>query len=450
ADFIDSTPMESILTVPAVWSDKAKNDTLQCAVKAGFGDVNKIRLIAEPEAAAVYTFHQLPEFSVQRGHVFITVDAGGGTVDLTTYQVHETKPTLRVDEIIIGDGGLCGSVYLNRRFEDIVKLKIGDELGKLSRVKALEALDDIQRVFNDDVKPNFGVSDDEKKEYEVPVPAEIEDSGNLGIRDGKLVISTAEMKDVFDPVISFIVQLIIGQLERIDAAPGHLKVAAILLVGGFGSSEYLRKYIENHFSGEDGMPAIKVIQPVNAWSAVTRGAMLRGIQGDIVETRIIRHHYGVVARTPWNVDIHEKGDKRRQAEQNKYFDATEQKLFCDNVMTWYVKKGDKFSSKRIITFDFYRAITNLNNLVFSTNLVVYTGRGDEAPYFVDSDCRTVATLSSDLSSIPHSQFDVVNSGNGDWYKVSYDIEMTFETTINFRLKFKGKVMGECLGVEYKG
>jgi len=81
---------------------------------------------------------------------------------------------------------------------------------------------------------------------------------------------------------------------------------------------------------------------------------------------------------------------------------------------------------------------------------VYTGRGDEAPYFVDSDCRTVATLSADLSSIPHTQFDIVNSGNGNWYKVSYDIEMTFETTINFRLKFKGKVMGECLGVDYKG
>jgi len=339
--------MESILTVPAVWSDKAKNDTLQCAVKAGFGEVNKIRLIAEPEAAAVYTFHQLPEFSVQRGHVFITVDAGGGTVDLTTYQVYETKPTLRVDEVIVGDGGLCGSVYLNRRFEDIVKTKIGNELGKLSRVRALEALDEIQRVFNEDIKPNFGVTEDEKREYEVPVPAEFEDNDEIGIRDGKLVISTAEIKIVFDPVISIIIQLIIGQLELIDAAPGHLKVAAILLVGGFGSSEYLRKYIENHFSGEDGMPAIKVIQPVNAWSAVTRGAMLRGIQGDIVETRIIRHHYGVVARTPWNEEIHEKGDKRRQAEQNKYFDATEQKTFCSNVMTWYVKKVSSGVSLRL-------------------------------------------------------------------------------------------------------
>jgi molecular chaperone DnaK (HSP70) len=51
--------METILTVPAVWSDKAKSDTLQCAHRAGFGEMDKIRLITEPEAAAVYTFHQV-------------------------------------------------------------------------------------------------------------------------------------------------------------------------------------------------------------------------------------------------------------------------------------------------------------------------------------------------------------------------------------------------------
>jgi molecular chaperone DnaK (HSP70) len=51
--------MQTILTVPAVWSDKAKSDTLRCAELAGFGEREKIRLITEPEAAAVYTFNQV-------------------------------------------------------------------------------------------------------------------------------------------------------------------------------------------------------------------------------------------------------------------------------------------------------------------------------------------------------------------------------------------------------
>jgi hypothetical protein len=45
--------------------------------------------------------------------------------------------------------------------------------------------------------------------------------------------------------------------------------------------------------------------------------MLRAIQGDIVETRIIRHHYGVEMKQEWNPHVHEVPDKRRTAEANK-------------------------------------------------------------------------------------------------------------------------------------
>jgi hypothetical protein len=45
--------------------------------------------------------------------------------------------------------------------------------------------------------------------------------------------------------------------------------------------------------------------------------MLRGLQGDIVETRIIRHHYGIDIREEWDPKVHEVPDKRRTAESNK-------------------------------------------------------------------------------------------------------------------------------------
>lgn len=45
-----------------VWSDKAKDLTLQAAKAAGMGVGNsEIRLIAEPEAAAVHCFQQFKE-----------------------------------------------------------------------------------------------------------------------------------------------------------------------------------------------------------------------------------------------------------------------------------------------------------------------------------------------------------------------------------------------------
>lgn len=53
----DTTPQECWITLPAIWSDEAKDATLSAARKAGFGSRvgDEIFTIAEPEAAAIYT-----------------------------------------------------------------------------------------------------------------------------------------------------------------------------------------------------------------------------------------------------------------------------------------------------------------------------------------------------------------------------------------------------------
>ncbi|PVH69876.1 actin-like ATPase domain-containing protein [Cadophora sp. DSE1049] len=439
-DFIDSTPIEYILTVPAVWSDKAKSDTLWCASQAGFGAMDKIRLITEPEAAAVYTFTTLPEYSVKKGEIFITCDAGGGTVDLTTYKVAADAPMLRLDEITEGDGGLCGSVYLNRRFEELVRKKIGNQLDALPKTVSLEAVGQIQRHFNEEIKPDFGISDDSEKTYAIEIPSSIKDDNSEGIKDGCLTITSEELKEVFDAVIRMIFQLIIGQMERLEEA-GGLTAFAILLVGGFGSSEYLRKQIEEHF-GDD----VKVIQPVNAWSAVTRGAMLRALQGDIVETRIIRSNYGIMVREPWDPAIHEIPERERVAAKNKVFEENEQEWKCTNVMRWYTKKGDEFSKRKVVSFPFFQTKSDLNDLVFTVGLLAYNEPG-EVPYFWNTNCKTIVTLKADLSTVPKSSFEVVSGSKGDYYKIWYTIEMSFEAAISFRLIYQREVLGE-LTVDY--
>lgn len=88
--------METIFTVPAVWSDKAKSDTLQCVHQAGVrrarpdqghhgaGGGSRVHLPPGSSSAAPYSYRanaeELPDFSVNEGDVFITCDAGGGTV----------------------------------------------------------------------------------------------------------------------------------------------------------------------------------------------------------------------------------------------------------------------------------------------------------------------------------------------------------------------------------
>lgn len=53
ANFVDETVVEFVLTVPAVWSDAAKNATLLAAERAGMGSRHELQLISEPEVAYI-------------------------------------------------------------------------------------------------------------------------------------------------------------------------------------------------------------------------------------------------------------------------------------------------------------------------------------------------------------------------------------------------------------
>lgn len=63
----DHTALEFVITVPAMWPDWAKAKTLSCAEEAGFGKTSKIRIISEPEAAAMHALRASNPHGVERG-----------------------------------------------------------------------------------------------------------------------------------------------------------------------------------------------------------------------------------------------------------------------------------------------------------------------------------------------------------------------------------------------
>jgi hypothetical protein len=60
-------------------------------------------------------------------------------VDLIAYKIIANNP-LRVEESAVGTGGLCGSAFLNYRFEDHVKSRIGEEAYHSLRQKKPKSL----------------------------------------------------------------------------------------------------------------------------------------------------------------------------------------------------------------------------------------------------------------------------------------------------------------------
>lgn len=61
---VEEMEMQYVLTVPAIWSDKAKDATLNAALKARIPQRN-MTLVSEPEAAALYCLHTIQPNSIE-------------------------------------------------------------------------------------------------------------------------------------------------------------------------------------------------------------------------------------------------------------------------------------------------------------------------------------------------------------------------------------------------
>jgi hypothetical protein len=85
--FLENQKLSYVLTVPAIWSDKARQLTRKAAVAAGIEDAS-LTLITEPEAAALYCATLCDEVDLDPGDRFMICDAGGGTVVIIPRERH--------------------------------------------------------------------------------------------------------------------------------------------------------------------------------------------------------------------------------------------------------------------------------------------------------------------------------------------------------------------------
>lgn len=91
-EMMSKTKVEYVLTVPAVWSDKARQMTMEAAMRAGLGlgsgtgaedgeeGMGLLKLITEPEGAAEYALRSIQPNSMKVGYYFYISLAEGGVI----------------------------------------------------------------------------------------------------------------------------------------------------------------------------------------------------------------------------------------------------------------------------------------------------------------------------------------------------------------------------------
>jgi hypothetical protein len=221
------------------------------------------------------------------------------------------------------------------------------------------------RYFEEFIKRNF--NEEEHQEVNVPYVATkkhiawslqlttlflpyyrfpgLPDDEEARLDSGFLILTAAEIKEIFEPVIKEVCDLVQGQVDGLRNKGGI--VSGIVLVGGFGQSEHLYKRLKGHFTsgapppyserpthamaraiGENG--SIEVMQPLYAWTAVVRGAVLRGLEGNMVISRKARMHYGTSYATVY--------DEEKHSVSERYWSPLWERWMVSDRMQWHIAK----------------------------------------------------------------------------------------------------------------
>ncbi|KAI8647505.1 hypothetical protein BD408DRAFT_408675 [Parasitella parasitica] len=393
----DQTRFRYCLTVPAMWSDRAKATMREAAVRAGLinstDHPDRLMLISEPEAAALYCEKKSEQFNLRHGQRFMICDAGGGTVDLIVFEINEPPGERRtLKEVTNGHGGSCGSGFLDLRMREYLKRKF-------SHYHTINdsAMELIMDTFVNVIKPDFDGCEDHY--LDLPASMGLGDltDDEIGLENGALCLPKEELIEyVFEPVIRQVLDLIRGQLAQ---SP---QLEAIFLVGGFGQSNYLFRRVEDEFANQVGMIGV----PPRGELAVVRGAVYFGLNPQIVTERVSRRTYGVETRMLFQEGIDPPEYSVMGGDQKRY---------CRQRFSVYVHQGQSIKVDECVSKNFVISYPNDTD----SDLFAFDGEGQPPRLTSHPLVRKVGNFPIRM---PH--LDGVKAGE----KVNMTIKMYFGLT----------------------
>ncbi|KAI9029987.1 hypothetical protein CLU79DRAFT_831733 [Phycomyces nitens] len=308
------------LTVPAMWTDGAKQKMREAAILSGIiskdDEHDRLMLISEPEAAAIYCENTCDQFNMNDGDEFMICDAGGGTVDLIVFTVKmDANGNRKFRESTKGVGKSCGSMFIDKNMKKLLKMK----LKKVVTNIPAKSMDNM-------IKPIFDGSEDHSLQLPMSLGLVQKSNPEIGLSDGQLLFTVDELKQlVFEPVV----RDVIGLIHQQKSETRNLK--AIFTVGGFGASNYLYHRIDQEFRPE----GILVIKPNRPEMAVCRGAVYFGLNPNKVSTRVSRVWYGIDITNAF-VDGVDPIEYRIRKPDGTYR--------CDHRFSTYVRRGEPLNT----------------------------------------------------------------------------------------------------------
>ena len=355
-----------VVTVPAIWNEYGKQFMRNCAKKAG---MNKVIIALEPEAASLTMFKDdnVNQKYKEKGKVFMLIDAGGYTLDITINEIVDKKGNLK--QLSPPSGGAYGSMNIN---DDLIKLVEEtfpkEKLDALRKkrfdlwIVTLSSIEEKKKQLRDD--------DSDADHYKIDIRLEnICEPGYFSsifgnkrcfkeISYGKIEYDNKYLyisRDIMKQIILKNVNKIISHIQNLEKEFSNIDL--LVLTGGFTKCVLLKKEIERNFN----CPYKELIDPE---ISIMKGAALYGIKPTQIISRKSPYSIGTSAYLNFI-----EGTECRKKKNN------ECEYFYD-----FVKKGADIKNNEIIEHTFTPLDDDQDTILFP----LYFSKFKEQRYIDDN------------------------------------------------------------------
>lgn len=236
----------------------------------------------------------------------------------------------RLMKVLMSPGGKCGGISVDARFWDLLREQLGAALEALQPTylgpsgKLLSGFQDIKSQY----------AGGPQEEYSISLPSAITASADptfLDKKRHKIILTSARMTKLFEPVLSRIFEFIVKQASEanrefgrpvINVCSGLMGLDGLLeltpqqkivLTGGFSNSPYLRAQLRKHVRqnlNAEVLPDLSSYpdeRHLFSEAAVSYGACLKGLTGVLPQTFKVYRHYGIASAVPFELNHRDDG-----------------------------------------------------------------------------------------------------------------------------------------------
>jgi len=340
---------------------------------------------------------------MKNGDGVVIVDAGGGTIDISSYSRNQKES---FEEIAAPQCHFHGSVFvtiLARRFLE----------GFLADSSYLDDLDHIVSCFDKTTKLRFRKA--EEPQY-VKFGSTRDNDESCNIRFGQLKLLGTDVAQFFQPSIDCIVKAV---LEQRNSA--HKTISHVVLVGGFAASDWLFTKVHEILTPL----GLNIVRPENHVNKAVSDGAISFYLDHFVRTRVSKITYGNFCHIPYDPN---SPDHRSRT--HKVFTSVSGNKRISESFDVILPKNTQVSETKEFKKSYFRESGSTADFR-AGSFSVWCYRGNVvSPKWKDVDTNNytkLCTIEADLSRVPMVPRPKA-SGKGSFYRVDYDIILLFGMT----------------------